>query len=113
MPEGRTAEIVVEVRNTLGIHSNPTMWLVDLVVNSEHAVQMAVSYSGGDGPSAFVDASEVMSVINASARCGDRLTFRVTGPEPERVAAALRGFVEVELPLREGDRVGGGYLAYG
>lgn len=104
-PEGAPSpdEVVLTVRNALGLHARPAAQFVRLA--SRFRAQIIVrNLSEGSGP---FDAKSINQVLILGARQGHRIAISAQGPDSREALAALaalaeEGFGEAELPAAPG-----------
>ena len=83
-------EIVVEIKNSDGLHMRPAMQFVDMA--SQYESEITVS---NDDTS--VDAKSIMQMTMLAATCGTKLNVKAVGSDAQEAISALQKLVEEQL----------------
>jgi len=80
-------EQTVEVKLAEGLHARPAAELVKLAARFQSDIQLAKN-------ALVANAKSIMSLLSLAAEPGAILTLRVSGPDEDQAAAAIRAFFE-------------------
>jgi phosphoenolpyruvate-protein phosphotransferase/dihydroxyacetone kinase phosphotransfer subunit len=92
-------ELVLEVRNKLGLHARPAARFVETAARFDAAVTVA-DQTTGRGPA---DARSLSALITLGAHQGHEILVRASGPEATQALAALRELADAGFGDENGD----------
>ena len=86
----RVFEIIIEIKNSDGLHMRPAMQFVDTA--SQYESEITVS---NDDTS--VDAKSIMQMTMLAATCGTKLKVKAVGSDAQEAISALQRLVEEQM----------------